>query len=93
MMARPVPREGEATTYEFQAPTSPTPGGGREEQDWRDQLFAIGLGVLIVTAAVLVVGPRHPLTSVLCLVGGIYIGIGWDRYKLMKPEDSLFGGE
>ena len=86
-MARKV--TDEPTVYKYEAPTNPTPGGGLEEQDWRDQLFGVAVGVIVATIAVFPLSPLGLTADVFAVVGGICIGYGGAKYRVMQPEGGL----
>jgi len=83
--------EDEPTVYEYQAPKDKTVSGDLEEQDWRDQLFAMSAAVIIAGLGVGMYGLSHPLTAFCFLIAGTLFGTGSERYRIMRPEGGLLG--
>ena len=83
--------EDEPTTYEYEAPTSRVLDGDLEEQDWRDQVFGASVGALVIAIAVFALSDRGVLAAVFAAIGGICLGYGWAKYRVMKPDGGLVG--
>lgn len=81
----------EPTVYEYEAPTDRTLSGETQEQDWRDQLFAMTAGIIIAATGVGVYGIVHPLTAGFFGIAGLFFGVGFERYQIMRPDGGLLG--
>ncbi len=90
-MAREIPDASDATVYEYEAPKNKTLRGDVEEQDWRDQLFAMSAGVFIAALGVVTFGVSHPGRVVCFLIAGLFIGTGQERYRIMRPDSGVLG--
>jgi len=77
--------------YEYEPPRDKTLSGDLEQQDWRDQLFAMSAAVIIAGTGVGMHGLAHPVTAVSFLIAGLFFGVGLERYQIMKPEGGLLG--
>lgn len=83
--------EDEPAVYEYEPPKDKTVSGDLEQQDWRDQLFAMSAAVIIAGLGVGMYGLSHPLTAVCFLIAGLFFGVGYERYTIMKPEGGVLG--
>lgn len=81
--------DDEIPRVSIRVPSDRTLRNGWKPQTAREQLAAAGLGLLLVAVAI---EPLAGLPRVLALVmGGMFIGTAWERYRILKPESGLVG--
>jgi len=80
-------QDTDRTVYEFEAPTDRTLSGDVHEQDHRDGLLAVGVGIAIAAMAwTMDVGGLVEFAGI--LFGGVFAGTGSERARIMWPSDE-----